>query len=124
MKFIERKLEKGESGMMDRKSNLPKEYLEKGGPGRPKGVPNKVTRCMRAQTWKVFEALDADPKTSLEEIAKKNPIWFYTVFSSKLISKDLNVNFTLVDAWEKASDEEKMELIEKIKANLPKQIEN
>lgn len=103
---------------MDRKSNLPKEYLEKGGPGRPKGVPNKVTRCMKAQTWKVFEALDADPKTSLEEIAKKNSIWFYTVFNSKIIPKDLNVNFTLVDAWEKASDEEKIELIEKIKASL------
>jgi hypothetical protein len=96
---------------MNRKSNLPKEYLEKGGPGRPKGVPNKVTRCMRTKTWKVFEALEADPKTSLEEIAKKNPIWFYTVFSSKMIPKDLNVNLTLTDAWEKATEEEKLELI-------------
>jgi hypothetical protein len=103
---------------MDRKSNLPKEYLEKGGPGRPKGVPNKVTRCMKAQTWKVFEALEADPKTSLFEIAKKNPRWFHSVFSSRIIPKDLNVNLTLLDAWKQASDEEKLRLLEALKAEL------
>ena len=102
--------------MMDRKSNLPKEYLEKGGPGRPKGIPNKVTRCMKAQTWKVFEALDADPKTSLEEIAKKNPIWFYTVFSSKIIPKD--VNLRVIGCWEDLSDEEQRNILTKMDEEL------
>lgn len=100
------------------KSNLPKEYLENGGPGRKPGVPNKVTRDMKVQIWKVFEALEADPKTSLEEIAKKNPLWFHSVFSSRIIPKDLNVNVTLHEAWEKATDEEKRELIEKLEGEL------
>jgi hypothetical protein len=118
MKFKGRKLEKGDSGMMDRKSNLPKEYLEKGGPGRPKGVPNKVTRCMKAQTWKVFEALDADPKTSLEEIAKKNPIWFYTVFSSKIIPKD--VNLRVISTVDDLTDEELDSIMSNLQTRLGK----
>ena len=104
--------------MVDRKSNLPKEYLEKGGPGRPKGVPNKVTRCMKAQTWKVFEALDADPKTSLEEIAKKNPIWFYTVFSSKIIPKD--VNLRVIQTVDDLTDEEQAALLADLELRLGK----
>jgi len=103
---------------MGRKSNLPKEYLEKGGPGRPKGVPNKVTRCMKAQTWKVFEALDADPKTSLEEIAKKNPIWFYTVFSSKIIPKD--VNLRVIQTVDDLTDEEQASLLADLELRLGK----
>jgi hypothetical protein len=104
--------------MMDKKSNLPKEYLEKGGPGRPKGVPNKVTRCMKAQTWKVFEALEADPKTSLEEIAKKNPIWFYTVFSSKIIPKD--VNLRVIQTVDDLTDEERASLLADLELRLGK----
>jgi hypothetical protein len=73
------------------KSNLPEELREKGGPGRPPGVPNKLTKCMKAQTWRVFEALEADAKTSLLEIAKKNPAWFHSVFSSRIIPKDVTL---------------------------------
>ncbi|MBU4233890.1 MAG: hypothetical protein L6277_10460 [Desulfobacterales bacterium] len=101
---------------MNRKSNLPKEYLEKGGPGRPKGVPNKVTRCMKAQTWKVFEALEANPKTSLEEIAKKNPMWFYTVFSSKIIPKDLNLR--VIQSIDDLTEEEQQALLEDLGRRL------
>jgi len=104
--------------MMDRKSNLPKEFLEKGGPGRPKGVPNKVTRCMKAQTWKVFEALEADPKTSLEGIAKKNPIWFYTVFSSKIIPKDLNLR--VISTVDDLTDEERASILADLQEKLGK----
>lgn len=104
--------------MMDRKSNLPKEYLEKGGPGRPKGVPNKVTRCMKAQTWKVFEALEADPKTSLAEIAKKNPTWFHSVFSSKIIPKDVNVR--VIESIDDLTNAEKEALLKDLRERLEK----
>ena len=101
----------------------PATRFQPGNPGRPPGIPNKLTQCMKAQTWKVFEELDADPELSLSSIARKNPLWFYTVFSSKLIAQNLNLTLTLEESWERATDEEKWALIRKIEATLPKGIE-
>lgn len=96
----------------------PETRFKPGNPGKPKGIPNKITRCMKAQTWRVFEALEADPEKSLEAIAKRNPAWFHSVFSSRIIPKDLNVNITLPEAWERSTDEEKLQLLEKLKGEL------
>jgi hypothetical protein len=74
---------------------------ESGNPaGRPKGSPNKITGDMKAEAWRVFNALQAnvdekgnplpeDKKTSLAAIAQKDPVWFYTVFGARMLPKDL-----------------------------------
>lgn len=101
---------------MNRKSNLPKEYLEKGGPGRPKGVPNKVSGCMKVEVWKVFNLLQnnvdeagnpipEEKRTSLATMAKKDPLWFYTVFGARLLPKD--VTLRVINSFDDLSDVEK-----------------
>lgn len=101
---------------MPRKTNLPEELRRNGGPGRPKGVPNKLTRCMKAQTWRVFEELEANPETSLAEVAKKNPAWFHSVFSSKIIPKDVNVR--VINTIDDLDDNEKQSLLADLQARL------
>ena len=101
---------------MPRETNLPPEIREKGGPGRPKGSLNKVTRCMKAQTWRVFEALEADPTTSLETIAKNNPAWFHSVFSGRIIPKDITVR--TIQSIDDLTAEEQTALLEDLRKRL------
>jgi hypothetical protein len=77
--------------------------------GKPKGTPNKLTKCMKAQTWRVFEELEKTPETSLAEIAKKNPAWFHSVFSSRIIPKDVNVR--VIESFDDLSEEEKIKVL-------------
>lgn len=79
-------------------------------------MPNKLTRCMKLQTWKVFEALEADPLTSLEELAKKNPTWFHSVFSSKIIPKDVNVR--VIEKIEDLSEEEQQKILDDLRERI------
>ena len=102
------------------KSNLPREYLEKGGPGRKAGIPNKITRCMKAQTWRVFEELEANPETSLETLAKKNPAWFHSVFSSRIIPKDITVR--TITSIDDLTDSEKQAVLEDLQMRLAGEI--
>jgi hypothetical protein len=58
--------------------------------GRPKGTPNKITGDMRAEVWRVFNALKDEGK-GLLETARQNPTWFYTVFGARMLPKDVNL---------------------------------
>lgn len=57
-----------------------------GGPGRPKGSPNKLTRTVRQAFEEAFEELNRDPDKpyALAQWGKKNPDKFY-LLSQKLI---------------------------------------
>ncbi|TSA07942.1 MAG: hypothetical protein D4R73_09420 [Deltaproteobacteria bacterium] len=77
--------------------------------GKPPGTPNKLTKDMTAQTWRVFEALEADEKLNLLEVAKKNPMWFHSVFSSRIIPKDVNVR--VIESFDDLTDEEKENIL-------------
>jgi len=61
------------------------------GIGRPKGVPNKITRTVREAYEHTFKLLqESDGKASLTNWAQANPTEFYKI-SSKLIPNDLNI---------------------------------
>lgn len=57
-----------------------------GGPGRPKGSPNKLTKTVKQAFEEAFNALQADPGKpyALAEWGKKQPDKFYLI-ASKLI---------------------------------------
>ena len=59
------------------------------GPGRPKGLQNKLTRTVKERFGEAFEALQDDPATSLEEWGRANTTEFYKL-ASKLIPTELN----------------------------------
>ena len=52
--------------------------------GRPKGVPNKVTRDVRQAFLEAFEELQTQPGVNLVDWAKDQPTEFYRL-SGKLI---------------------------------------
>lgn len=56
------------------------------GPGRPKGVPNKLTRTVRQAFEEAFDELNRDPEKpyALGTWGKKNPDKFY-LLAQKLI---------------------------------------
>lgn len=61
----------------------------KPGPGRPKGVPNKLTLTVRQVFERVFSELQDDPQAALAVWARDNPTDFYKI-ASKLIPADVN----------------------------------
>lgn len=61
--------------------------------GRPKGVPNKLTRTVKAEVERVFAAIQEVPGAKLEDWAVANPTEFYKI-SAKLIPAELNANVT------------------------------
>jgi hypothetical protein len=86
--------------------------FEKGnkhGKGRPKGSKDKLTRDIKQRIVEVWNKLEEKEGVSLEEIAQKNPEWFYKNFVKPMIPKDVIV----------AGDEDKP-LITEIKVKLVK----
>ncbi|MCK4249481.1 MAG: hypothetical protein KAX15_06850 [Candidatus Omnitrophica bacterium] len=86
------------------KSNLPKEYLEKGGPGRPKGSKNKFTEIKEiiAQTF-----FDVKGKDKLKTLASKNDKGFRDLMKdivylmpkeTKLTGEGMQINITQAQA--------------------------
>jgi hypothetical protein len=66
------------------------------GQGRPKGVPNKVTKSVREAFERAFTLLqEGDPQSAarLENWAKLYPTEFYKL-ASKLIPSDVNAHLT------------------------------
>ncbi len=67
----------------------------KAGPGRPKGMKNKVPTEIKARFVHVFETLNRNPKTSLESVAKADPRWFFDL-SRALIPKEVAGDIKIV----------------------------
>lgn len=61
------------------------------GQGRPKGVPNKLTRTVRDAFEQAFELLQEDDQAKLSEWAKRNTTEFYKL-ASKLIPTEINAD--------------------------------
>ena len=64
-----------------------------GNPGRPKGVPNKLSRTVKAEVERVFAAIQEVPGARLEDWAIQNTTEFYKI-SAKLIPAELDANVT------------------------------
>lgn len=62
----------------------------KAGPGRPKGLKNKVSKDMKQRCLEAAARLDAEGK-SLSEEASKDPRWFWDTFGKAMLPKDINV---------------------------------
>lgn len=77
------------------------------GQGRPKGVPNKVTKTVREAFERAFAALQDTP-ANLAAWAEENPTEFYRL-ASKLIPAQINatadVALTIVCGVPDASEE-------------------
>ena len=61
--------------------------------GRPKGVPNKLSRTVKAEVERVFEHIQSVPGAKLEDWAVQNTTEFYKI-AAKLIPAELNANVT------------------------------
>lgn len=66
----------------------------KGGPGRPKGVPNKTTAEVKAALIEAFAIMQEDPSKpyALAEWAKANPDRFYPLVAARLIPAESRVD--------------------------------
>lgn len=77
-----------------------------GGPGRPKGSPNKTTAEMKAAILEVFTLLQRDNGRpySLAEWAKTNPDKFYPL-ASRLIPSEARIDSRIAAVSERALEE-------------------
>ena len=66
---------------------------QKPGPGRPKGLPNKIPSTVKQGFLDAFKHLQGDPQKNLIAWAKKNPNLFYPLIS-KLIPAEVKGAFT------------------------------
>ena len=62
-----------------------------GAGGRPKGVPNKLTRTVREVVLETFNRLQEDPAHNLDAFAKENPKEFYQI-AAKLIPTEVKAD--------------------------------
>lgn len=69
-------------------SNKPGTF-QPGNPGRPKGIPNKLSRTVRETVLEVFNKLQDDPANNLEAFAINEPVEFYRI-AAKLIPTEVN----------------------------------
>lgn len=63
------------------------------GKGRKPGVPNKITRTVRAAFEQVFLSLQSHTTASLEAWAKRHPAAFYQL-AARLIPAEMNIGLT------------------------------
>lgn len=59
--------------------------------GRQKGVQNHLTKTVKETVLEVFNKLQDDPKSNLEQFAKKYPREFYQI-AAKLIPTEITGN--------------------------------
>jgi hypothetical protein len=64
----------------------------KPGPGRPKGLPNKIPASIKQGFLETFQELQKDPEKNLTAWAKKNTNLFYTL-ATKLIPTEIKAGF-------------------------------
>ena len=56
--------------------------------GRPKGIPNKLTKTVKETVLAAFNELQEDPKANILEWGKENPKEFYQI-AAKLIPTEI-----------------------------------
>ena len=62
--------------------------FKKGEGGRPKGVPNKLTKTVKETVLAAFNELQEDPLTNIVAWGKDNPTAFYQI-AAKLIPTEV-----------------------------------
>ena len=72
-KAVKQSLSKSDEKAAPKKKYNPADNLPGPGPGRPKGVPNKVTATARGQFTQLVEMKLGDASKWLDRIAKKDP---------------------------------------------------
>lgn len=80
------------------------------GPGRPKGVPNKMTATIRENFERVFHMLQDDKNPArLEAWARANPTEFYKL-AAKLIPVDVahqgNITLSVITGVPRLEDDQ------------------
>jgi hypothetical protein len=65
----------------------------KAGPGRPKGLPNKLTRTVKEAFETAFHAMQEQPGVKLSEWGVANPTEFYKL-AARLIPAEINAKVT------------------------------
>lgn len=73
-----------------------------GSGGRPKGVPNKITRAVKEHVLDVFNQIQEHPKANLYQFAVDNPGQFYAIakalipteIQAKVQSASFSLNIT------------------------------
>jgi len=60
------------------------------GPGRPKGLKNKLSNDIKQRILDVWAKLEKNKK-GLSVVAKDDPAWFYENFVKALIPKDVKL---------------------------------
>lgn len=73
--------------------------FEKGNTGRPKGIPNKLTRTVKETVLSVFNEIQDDPKVKLSAFAKRYPRDFYAI-AAKLIPTEVQATVEATINWE------------------------
>ena len=63
----------------------------KRGPGRPKGVKDKLPRDMKLRVIAVWDKLEKEKKSLYVE-AKSDPKWFYVNFIKPMLPRDVQVD--------------------------------
>ena len=66
---------------------------KKAGPGRPKGVPNKITQSVKEVVKQAFDELQGDKDANLAAWGKANPSDFYRI-AAKLIPNTVEAEVT------------------------------
>ena len=61
------------------------------GPGRPKGLKNKITTDLKQLVLDTLEKLQKEGKGLTEE-AQKDPRWFFEHFVKPMLPKDIKID--------------------------------
>lgn len=61
------------------------------GPGRPKGLKNKLPRDLKLKILAITDSLEEQGK-GLEDMAVEEPKWFYENFVKPILPKDVKVD--------------------------------
>ena len=85
------------------KSNLPEEFLRNGGPGRPKGVPNKcniqiIDRILGALDTLDQESLEKHGKSYLVMVGQTDPKAFVGILG-RVVPKNINLTGDVKMTW-------------------------
>lgn len=83
----------------------------KAGPGRPKGLKNKIPTSLAGKVLHACEHLEKIGK-SLTVMAEEEPKWFFETFVKAMLPKDLQLR--VIKSLDDLTEEEKIMLAESL----------